>query len=155
MGIRSGLSDAVAGVQTAWNNTVDQIGARISGIFDTAATALGSIWSGGFIGIDENNWSTIKDAIEKLIENANTEVEKFNELANRDDALKGEAAAALGEYLKACKGLLYAYVTTYRNFVTDAETALNAMKAGDTANAQAVQNAAADVEQMANEIRVD
>jgi hypothetical protein len=155
MGIRSGLSDAVAGVKTAWNNTVDQIGARINGLFDTAAAQLGSIWSGGFIGIDESNWGEIKTAIEGLIEKANGEVDKFNELANRDDALKGEAATALGEYLKACKNLLYAYVTTYRNFITDAETAMNAMKTGDSENAKSISEAAANVEAMANEIKVN
>jgi len=155
MGIRSGLGNMISGIKTAATNTISEIGAGITSIFDAAVTKIGSIYSGGFIGIDANNWGTIKEAIEKLITDAETELNKFNELAERDDALKGQAAGALGEYLKKSKELLLAYATTYRNFITDAETALTAMNEGDTANAQSIQEAASAIEQKANEIRVD
>ena len=155
MGIKNQIGNAISGLKSAWSNTTQEIGSRINAIFDSTTTKIGSIYSGGFIGVDANNWTAIKTSVEDLISAANEDINKFNDLANRDDALKGEAATALGEYLTACKGLLQAYVTTYRNFITDGETALAAMNTGDTENAKAIQQASAEVNEQAQSIQVD
>ncbi len=155
MGIRAGLGNIGAGLKSAWDNTIQGIFAQTQGIFDAAVTKIGSIYSGGFIGINANNWGDIKVAVEKLITDATADLAKFNELAKRDDAIKGEAEIALGGYLANAQKLLEAYVTTYRNFIKDAETALGAMNEGDRQNAQNINEASQALEQEANAIRVD
>ena len=155
MGIRAGLGNLGASLKTAWDNTIQSIFAQTQGLFDAAVTKIGSIYTGGFIGIDANNWGQIKVSIEKLITDASTELAKFQELARRDDAIKGEASVALGGYLLNAQKLLDAYVTTYRNFIKDAETALGAMNEGDRQNAQNINEASAAIEAEANAIRVD
>ena len=155
MGIRAGLGNLGASIKSAWDNSIQSIFAQTQGIFDAAVTKIGSIYSGGFIGIDANNWGTIKVSIEKMIADASAELAKFQELAKRDDAIKGEASTALGGYLGNAQKLLDAYVTTYRNFIKDAETALGAMNEGDRQNAQNINEASSAIEAEANAIRVD
>ena len=155
MGIRAGLGNAWSDIKSAAGNLFQNIWAQAQGLFDGAVTKVGSIYSGGFIGIDANNWTVIKDSIETLITNAGNELAKFQELANRDDAIKGDASAALGGYLLNAQKLLDAYISTYRNFIKDAETALGAMTEGDRQNAQSINEASAAIEAEANSIRVD
>ncbi len=155
MGIRAGLGNIGASIKSAWDNSIQSIFAQTQGIFDAAVTKIGSIYTGGFIGINADRWPEIKTAVETLITQASSELAKFQELANRDDAIKGQASTALGGYLLNAQKLLDAYVTTYRNFIKDAETALGAMQEGDTQNAQNMNEASSPIEAEANSIRVD
>ena len=155
MGIRAGLGNLGASVKSAFQNKIDALVASTKAIFDATVTRIGSVYTGGFIGIDTNNWPVIKSAIEELINHASDDLNKFQELAKRDNALKGDASEALGSYLINAQNLLTAYITTYRNFITDAETALGAMVAGDQANAASIQEASNALQQEANRIRVD
>ncbi len=155
MGIRAGLGNIGASIKSAWDNSIQSIFAQTQGIFDAAVTKIGSIYTGGFIGINADRWPEIKTAVETLITQASSELAKFQELANRDDAIKGQASTALGGYLLNAQKLLDAYVTTYRNFIKDAETALGAMQEGDTQNAQNINEASSAIEAEANSIRVD
>ena len=155
MGIKSTLGNLGSSVSAFANNTLEQVSAKLTGLFNNAVAQIGSIWDGGFIGIDTNNWDTISKAIDDMISVAEEEIEDFNDLANRDDVLKGKQSEALGEYLQDAKSLLEAWVSTLRNFKKDAETAMNQLVEGDDTNAQTIHEAAANLEQQANAIRVD
>lgn len=159
MGIRAGLGNLGASLKSAWDNNIQSIFAQTQGIFDAAVTKVGSIYTGGFIGIDANSWPKIKDAVNTLISHASDDLKKFNELAERKDAIKGQAEVALGGYLANAQKLLDAYVLTYKNFIADAETALNAMNEGDRQNAQNINEASQKLENEAqsiiNSIKVD
>ena len=152
MGIRAGLGNLGAGLKSAWDNTIQGIFAQTQGIFDAAVTKIGSIYTGGFIGINADKWPEIKTAVETLITHASADLDKFNELAKRDDAIKGLAEEALGGYLANAQKLLNAYVQTYKNFIADAETALGAMNEGDRQNAQNINEASQALEREAQSI---
>lgn len=152
MGIRAGLGNLGAGLKSAWDNTIQGIFAQTQGIFDAAVTKIGSIYTGGFIGIDANNWVKIEQAVNKLIEHASEDLKKFNELAERKDAIKGQAEVALGNYLGNAQILLEAYIQTYKNFIADGKTALNAMNEGDRVNAQNINEASQKMQEEAQKI---
>lgn len=155
MSIQSYLGNLGASIGSTVSQGLDEISNFMQGVVGTATSKIGSIYDGGFIGINADNWDTIKTAVEALIKAAEEDLDKFNELANKDGALKGLAKEATGDYLVACKDLLYAYISTYKNFITYAEESLNALNEGDTQNAQAIQAATQDIQSAATQIRVD
>jgi len=156
MGIKNTLGNIADAVTNSASQAVDEIGSRVNAIVGQANARLGAIYDGGFIGVNANNWPDIKDAIEgQIITPAETELDKFNALADQTDAIKGESAEALRTYLLACAELVAAYISTYRNFITLAETSLQAMQAGDTSNAQAINEAADEIQNEAQQIAVE
>ena len=155
MSIQSILGNVTAEIGSGISQGLETLGNMMQSVVGTATAKIGSIYDGGFIGINENNWGTIKTAVEALIKAAEEDLNNFKEIDDREGALKGEAKDATGEYLKSCKDLLYAYISTYKNFITFAEESLTALHEGDTQNAQAIQAATSDIQATAANIRVD
>ena len=155
MSIQSILGNVTAEIGSGISQGLESLGNMMQNVVGTATAKIGSIYDGGFIGINANNWDTIKTAVLALISAAEEDLKKFNELADREGALKGEAKDATGEYLKDCKDLLNSYISQYKNFIRFAEESLTALNEGDTQNAQAIRAAAGDIQAAAANIRVD
>lgn len=155
MSIENILSTAGAAVSSVFNNTVNSVSNLFESAIGSAVTSFSVLWDGGFVGIDVNNYTVIKDEIDTLMTKVEETLSQFNAAAEFETGLKGEAADAASEYVKAVNDLLIAYVTTYRNFIKLADESVAQMKAGDTANAASIRDAAAEIRSRAEEIRVD
>lgn len=155
MSIENILSTAGAAVSSVFNNTVNSIGNLFESAIGSAVTSFSVLWDGGFVGIDVNNYTVIKDEIDALMTKVEETLTQFNAAAEFETGIKGEAADAASEYVKAVNTLLIAYVTTYRNFIKLADESVAQMKAGDTSNAASIRDAAAEIRARAEEIRVD
>lgn len=162
MTIKNNVENAVSGLRNMFTNGIANIGQTIKSKFDTAVAKIGSIYDGGFIGVDEHNWDNIKTSVNALIEAAQTELAAFaqdGEVGKLvDGAIKGGANGegganeALKAYLESAKALLNAYVQTYQNFIAAGNEAYNAMFAGDRQNAQNIQAASTDLQQQAQSL---
>jgi hypothetical protein len=155
MSIENILSTAGAAVSSVFNNTVNSIGNLFESAIGSAVTSFSVLWDGGFVGIDVNNYTVIRDEIDTLMTKVEQVLTQFNANAEFETGVKGEAADAASEYVKAVNELLIAYVTTYRNFIKLADDAVAQMKAGDQQNAASIRTAADEIRSRAAEIRVD
>lgn len=132
-----------------------QISRNIQNIIGMGSASLSSLWEGEFVGIDRTNWTLIKEAIEKLMSSVLAVMDGFNENTIITSGLRGEAAEAAKEYVQAVKSLLIAYVSTYKNFITLADQAVQSMDSGDKQNAEAIRKDVDAIRNQAAEIRVD
>lgn len=114
-------------------------------------------YGAGFVGLSENSVEDMKNLVTtNIINTMNEAIEGFG--ATQDvieQGLKGQAAAAATDYVAKIKTLLEAYVSTYKNFITLMESTFEAMKTNDEGNAALIQDASNQIQQMADQIRVD
>lgn len=155
MSIENILSNAGAAISNGFKNSAATLGAMFQNAIGTAQATFSTLWDGGFVGIDVNNYTVIRDEIDTLMTKVEQVLTQFNANAEFETGVKGEAADAAAEYVKAVNELLIAYVTTYRNFIKLADDAVAQMKAGDQQNAASIRTAADEIRSRAAEIRVD
>lgn len=155
MSIENILSNAGAAISNGFKNTASTLGAMFQNAIGSATATFSTLWDGGFVGIDVNNYMVIRDEIDALMTKVEQVLSEFNAQAEFETGVKGEAADAASEYVKAVNELLIAYVTTYRNFIKLADDAVEQMKQGDTQNAASIRSAADEIRARANDIRVD
>jgi ElaB/YqjD/DUF883 family membrane-anchored ribosome-binding protein len=155
MSIENILSNAGAAISNGFKNSAATLGAMFQNAIGTAQATFSTLWDGGFVGIDVNNYTVIRDEIDTLMTKVEQVLTQFNANAEFETGVKGEAADAASEYVKAVNELLIAYVTTYRNFIKLADDAVAQMKAGDQQNAASIRTAADEIRSRAAEIRVD
>lgn len=120
-----------------------------------ATATFQSLWDGGFVGIDANNYEVIKTAITQMIEKIENTLSQFNANAEMESGLKGEASEAAAYYVQCVNRLLSDYATTYRNLVILADNAVEQMKQGDTENAAAIRTDAENLVREGSQIRVE
>lgn len=155
MSIENILSNAGAAISNGFKNTASTLGAMFQNAIGSATATFSTLWDGGFVGIDVNNYMVIRDEIDALMTKVEQVLSEFNAQAEFETGVKGEASEAASEYVKAVNELLIAYVTTYRNFIKLADDAVEQMKQGDTQNAASIRSAADEIRARANDIRVD
>lgn len=149
------VNNVTSNVSNAARSAFDTATNTIRNVLGTANATLGSLYDGGFVGINANNIDTITTAVNNMITQVEGVLAGFNAAVEFEAGLKGEAAAAASEYVAAVKELVFAYTSTYKNFIKLANDAAEQWKTGDTANAQAIQTGTDAIMKEANTIRVD
>lgn len=127
------------------------------GFFNNTVTTNFELYSGGFVGMNDNGKDLITSDINTLIINPiETTLQGFGGSDQVfDPGLKGSANIAAKQYIEAIKVLLAAYVQSYQSFVKLADETFAAMHQNDNANAQLISSAAQEIQQLAQEINVD
>ncbi len=148
MAIKSAIGNLSLGAQDRLSDILNGAKSKFDGIIGSASASLGSLWSGGFVGMSESGMEQLKQAIETYCTEIETIINDFNSEGDIDGALKGEINTAARDFIRAIKELLQAYVSTMRKGKTDADEAWNNWK-------QASQNISGDVTADAEQIRSD
>lgn len=100
-------------------------------------------YAGGFMGINFTGLKQLEaDVKENIIGKAQDAIEGFaNDDAVWNTALQGKTKAAAIKYVEEVKNLLYAYISTYNDFITLADQAAEALITNDTGNQGIIENA--------------
>lgn len=157
--MNGGIQDVLGNVGSIGAHIVEGGVSKVGNVFEAALgnvrASFSTLWSGGFVGINVNNYEVIRTAIQDMINKIEGVLSSFNANAEFETGLKGEAAEAGSEYVKAVNELLLAYATTYKNFIKLADEAVEQMRQGDTQNAAAIRSDAENLRAEAAKIRVD
>lgn len=167
MSIQSIAGNIGSSIYRGVGGTFSEIGNRIENLLGGAVAQLSSLWDGGFVGFDMNNYQILTSAIEAHVQAMEVIISSFNTEAYIGGALKGEAMEAAIEYVRAIKQLLDAYATTYRDFNLqltgsakgefsgDGDNIMAQYASGDSQNAQAINTEAQNIINEASNIRID
>lgn len=155
MAINDILSNIGSSLSHSAQSDLGNLKAMWDNMVGGATATFQTLWSGGFVGIDVNNYETIRNAIIEMVDKIEGVLSQFNANAEMETGLKGEAAEAASDYVKAVNELLLAYATTYKNFIKLADNAVEQMKQGDTQNAAEIRNEADVLRKEASSIRVE
>jgi hypothetical protein len=169
MSIQSIAGNLGSSVFHSVTGTAQEIGSRIENLLGGAVASVSTLWDGGFVGFDMNNYQILTTAIENHVKQLEEVIDQFNTDAYIDGALKGQARDEAVEYVKAIKTLLQAYATTYRQFniqLTGAangvyggsgsgESIMDQYNTGDQQNAQAIRTESEQIQTEAQSIRID
>ncbi len=129
MSIRSVIGNLTKSGREFGGTLLSSASAQLNGVVGTAGAAVGSVFSGGFVGIDEN--------------------------AQLDNAFKGDVQEGVRQFVTDVKGLLKAYVTYMRRSVADLNTAVASYKAGVSGIRTQAQSDAESIRQQAAEVKID
>lgn len=153
------IKTIVSNVENSFQSTIGNSASTVANMFQNAigeATAtFSTLWDGGFVGLNKNNFSELENQVNTLMNEIEGVIAEFNAEAEFETGIKGTSASAATEYVRAVSELLRAYVSTYRNFLKLANESIMAMDEGDAANAAAIREATAEIQDRAKEIRVD
>ena len=155
MSIQNIVTNVADAIEVRDRNSVTVLRNVMQAAIGEARSNWASLWDGGFVGIDANNIGVLTDEINRIVSRVEEIANNFNAEQQFDGALAGYARIATQEYVDAVKKLLIAFASTYRNFSTLAESSAKAMSEGDTENAAEIRAARDEVQQRADEIRVD
>lgn len=155
MSIRNIATNVGSLINHGADSLITNAGSAITALVGSTQKALQSAWTGGFVGVNVDNYEEIKTVIQKFIDDIEGALSQFNTSVDWTTGLKGEAAAAANEYVKAVNELLLAYATTYKEFLKVADDAMMAWAEGDRDNAAAIRDAAQELKAKAAEIRID
>lgn len=146
------------GWKTKANRTINGVSAasmRVSDVLDGANARLGSLWDGGFVGIDVNNYTMLTDDIERFVEDMEDITSSFVKRNSIEGALKGKTAVAVSSYIEGVNQALAAYLSFFRSFNTLIHKSVESMIEADRENSNVIVNEAEDVKSAALNIRVD
>lgn len=155
MSVQSAIGNFTRGAQDTISDILTGAKTNFDGIVGTTSTALGSLWSGGFVGMSESGMEQLKQAIETYCTEIEAIINEFNEEGDIDNALKGDVNTAARDFIHAVKELLQAYVSRMRQEKIDADEAWNNWK---QASQDISQNVTSDAEQIRSDaasIRID
>ena len=152
-GIGNAVSDLTHNVGNSVNNLFNDIGSTVSGWAASAGEWVSSLWDGGFAGVSD--FEALKVAIKTYIDGVNEVINEFNADANLDTTIKGQAGAALSDYVATTKKALQAYVSVLNIWKDDLDKVLEAYKSGDIDIQSAIENTTQDLQQNVNRIDSD
>lgn len=155
MSIRSVIGNLTKSGREFGGTLLSSASAQLNGVVGTAGAAVGSVFSGGFVGIDENNIESVKNSINSYCDTIDGIIDGFDENAQLDNAFKGEVQQGVRQFVTDVKGLLKAYVTYMRRSVADLNTAVASYKAGVSGIRSQAQSDAESIRQQAAEVKID
>lgn len=137
------------------SQNLNDISKSFTNILSGSTAKLSSLWDGGFVGIDVNNYEDLTRRIDLFVEDMEEISTRFAQYSDISGALKGQAAEAAKEYIKELTLVINAYISFYKNFnVLITETA-DKMLLNDKENSNAIVEEASNVINDANNIRID
>lgn len=155
MSIRSFVGNVASNVGNDLQSIMAAAKIAVQNVVGSVETGLTTLWSGGFAGIDENNFDTIKNALTEYCNTIEEHIEEFDQMSKLEVAYKGSIQEAADDFVKAVKEILRAYVTTMRRNITEADTAFQNYKENAEKIAQDVMSDAESVRSEAKKIRLD
>lgn len=155
MSIRSAVGNITSSVGNDIQTIFSSASTNIQNIVGTAVTGFSNLWSGGFAGIDENNFSVIKSSLENYCSTIEEHIAQFDQASKLEIAYKGAIQDAADDFVKAVKELLQAYVSNMRRNIMEADAAFQNYKEAAQQIAQDVHSDAQTIRQDAQKIRLD
>ena len=143
MGIQGIIGDVSSSIGNAMKNIFENAGNVLTNIASGIGTFVADVWDGGFVGVSD--FEALKAAITEYSNRTKTMIDEYNANADLDQALKGEAAAALQEFIVQTKALLEAYVALVEKWNAELDEYLTNYSQGDTNLASNVSEDAAKV----------
>lgn len=116
----------------------------------TLTTKAGSLFNGGFVGMSDSGFESLKNAIKKYCEDLQTTINGYNSDADITGALKGDTQVAAQEFIEAIKGLLDAYISTIKQEIDEAQEAYENFK---SSSASIKSNVVSDAEQIRSDAK--
>lgn len=127
----------------------------LENIVGSVGTKLSNLWDGGFAGIDENNFESLKQAIVQYCDEVDAIIDGFNQQGHLEVAYKGAIQDAANDFVVAVKEILVAYVSTMRRNIAEADTAFQNYRQAAQSIAQDVQADAANIRSEAQKVKLD
>ena len=143
-GAKNDITSIFAGAKGALENIVGSVGTKLS-----------NLWDGGFAGIDENNFESLKQAIVQYCDEVDAIIDGFNQQGHLEVAYKGAIQNAANDFVVAVKEILVAYVSTMRRNIAEADTAFQNYRQAAQSLAQDVQADAANIRSEAQKVKLD
>lgn len=143
-GAKNDITSIFAGAKGALENIVGSVGTKLS-----------NLWDGGFAGIDENNFESLKQAIIQYCDEVDAIIDGFNQQGHLEVAYKGAIQDAANDFVVAVKEILVAYVSTMRRNIAEADTAFQNYRQAAQSIAQDVQADAANIRSEAQKVKLD
>lgn len=155
MSIQSAVGNIVGNVGNDLQSIISGVRTNLQTIVGSVSTGLSNIWSGGFAGIDENNFETIKSALIEYCDSIEAHINEFNQASKLEVAYKGAIQDAADDFVRAIKDILSAYVSTMRRNIAEADTAFQNYKQAAQAIAQDIHSDAQAIRDDAQKIRIE
>lgn len=155
MSIQSAVGNITSNVTNDLQSLLITAKTNIQNIVGSVSTGLSAIWSGGFAGIDENNFEILKNALIKYCDDLDEHINGFNQEGRLQIAYKGAIQEAANEFVIAVKDILTAYVSTMRRNIAEADTAFQNYKQAAQSIAQDIRSDAQAVRDEASKIRIE
>lgn len=155
MSIQSAVGNIISNTKNDIDAFFTQAKASLENIVGSVGTKLSNLWDGGFAGIDENNFDTLKQAIISYCDEVDAIINGFNQEGHLEVAYKGAIQDAANDFVVAVKDILVAYVSTMRRNIAEADTAFQNYKQAAQSIAQDVQADAANIRSEAQKVKLD
>lgn len=154
MSLRSDVGNFIANLKNQIESALSTGLSGLSGMAQSAGTALSNVWGGGFAGMkDPAEFCT---AVKNYSVKVHEAVDAYNAAADLESSFKGQVQGELSEFVTETKNLLNAWVKLVDKWAEEANEAYKAWDDGDKQSVSAnVQNAVDDVKQMAQNITLD
>lgn len=155
MSIQSAVGNIVSSTKNDIGSFFTQAKAALENIVGSVGTKLSNLWDGGFAGIDETSFDTLKQAIVDYCNEVDAIINGFNQEGHLEVAYKGAIQDAANDFVVAVKEILVAYVSTMRRNIAEADTAFQNYKQAAQSIAQDVQADAANIRSEAQRVKLD
>ena len=154
MSLRSDVGNFIANLRNQIESALSTGLSGMSGLAQSAGTALSNVWGGGFAGMkDPEEFCSAVAAYSAKVHEA---VNAYNAAADLDSSFKGQVQAELNTFVTETKNLLNAWVKLVDKWAEESRAAYQAWKEGDTQSVAAnVQNSSEEVKEMAKNVSLD
>ena len=143
MGIQGIIGDVSSNIGNRITSFLENAWNAVSGITANIGTFVADVWDGGFVGVKD--FEALKAAVSEYSAKTQAVIDEYNVNADLDNALKGEAAQALHEFVVSTKSLLDAYVKLVEKWNAELDEYMTNYQEGD-------QNLSANVSQDAQDV---
>ena len=142
MSIRSALNNTINSFKETMSSVLGRSKSSISSIVGTASTGINGIFSGGFVGMDEEGMEELYNELKKYIDELEEIIDSVTYYERLEDAYKGKIQETVIDYIESVKKLLRSYITTLRQEIEEAKEAYNNFVASaESISANATQDA--------------
>lgn len=155
MSIKNIFGNWKSSVSHSSSQSINDVSKSFTSMLSGSTAKLSSLWDGGFVGIDVNNYEDLTRRIDLFIEDMEDISTRFAQYSDISGALKGQAAEAAKEYIKELTLVINAYISFYRNFNALIVETADTMLLSDKDNSNAISEEASNVIDDANNIRID
>lgn len=154
MSLQSDVGNFIANLRNQLESALSTGLSGLGGMAQSVGTSVSNIWGGGFAGMKDPE--EFVAAVQTYSQQVHAAVDEYNAAADLDASFKGQTQGALAEFVTDTKTLLNAWVKLVDKWADEARAAYTAWQEGDSGSVAAnVQNASADIKQMASNISLD
>ena len=155
MSIQSAVGNIISNTKNDITSIITGAKGALENIVGSVGTKLSNLWDGGFAGIDENSFGTLKQAIMDYCKEVDEIINGFNQEGHLEVAYKGAIQDSANDFVVAVKEILVAYVSTMRRNIAEAVTAFQNYRQAAQSIAQDVQADAANIRSEAQKVKLD